>query len=151
MIFFSLIKSKNQTREIEKFLFSEFYSLHILVIRNFFFGESLLSIFRTDLFLKNGSIHLIMQDIFCFVNSGIFSLKSRYLRKMRFTQISLRRIEFPFGANFSWPLNLYLILPLVKTFSLCSHSKIRGKQQVSWSSQRKMLFTTAMNSVLSPS
>lgn len=144
MIFFSLIKSKNQTREIEKFLFSEFFSLHILVIRNYFFGESLLPIFRTDLFLKNGSIHLIMQDIFCFVNSGIFSLKSRYLRKMRFTQISLRRI-------FSWPVNLYLILPLVKTFSLCSHSKIRGKQQVSWSSQRKMLFTTAMNSALSPS
>ena len=81
----------------------------------FFFGESLLSIFRTDLFLKNGSIHLIIQDIFCFVNSGIFSLKSRYLRKMRFTQISLRRI-------FSWPVNLYLVLPLVKTFSLCSHS-----------------------------
>ena len=124
MIFFSLIKSKNQTREIEKFLFSEFFSLHILVIRNYFFGESLLPIFRTDLFLKNGSIHLIIQDIFCFVNSGIFSLKSRYLRKMRFTQISLRRI-------FSWPVNLYLILPLVKTFSLCSHSKIRGKQEVS--------------------
>ena len=65
--FSPLIELKDQTREIENLLLSEFCSVLIMCIRNQFlmFGESLLSIFRTDLFLKNGSIHLIIQDVFC--------------------------------------------------------------------------------------